>query len=189
MLEYTYSKVIEVIKLTKKKNEKREIPTKNYIIIGIIVIITTLAAIYLCSWYKQYNDNKINEPVITSVLRQVEYNNLNTVLQERDVLIMYLCTTDEKICRNFEKKFSKYIKDNNLTEEIIYLNLGYEEDETGLLKRVYDEYKTDNLVKKIYSYPTLMIFSEGKIVDVLSSNEKDKITIEKVSEFLEGYEI
>ena len=102
---------------------------------------------------------------------------------------MYMCTTDEKVCRSFEKKFSEYIKDNNLTEEIVYLNLGYSSDENNLLDTVYENYKSDTLVKKIYEYPTLVIFNEGQIVDVLSSNSKNQITIEQVSEFLEGYEL
>ena len=173
----------------KKKVEKREIPIQNYFILGIIVIVTLLGVIYLCSWYKQYNDNKVNEPVITSVLREVEYNNLDTVLRERDVLIMYICTTDEDVCRSFEKKFSEYIKDNNLTEEIVYLNLGYSSDESNLLDTVYNKYKCDNLVKKVYEYPTLLIFNQGEIVDVLSSNGKNKLDIDQVEKFLESYEL
>ena len=176
--------------MTKQKEDnKKEIPTQNYVILGVIIIITLLGVIYLCSWYRQYHDNKINQPVITSVLREVQFNNLDTVLTERDMLIMYMCTTDENICRSFEKKFSEYIKDNNLTEEIVYLNLGYSSDENDLLSTVYNTYKSDTLVKKIYEYPTLVIFNQGEIVDVLSSNSKNKITIDQVSEFLESYEL
>ena len=176
--------------MTKQKEDnKKEIPTQNYVILGVIIIITLLGVIYLCSWYRQYHDNKINQPVITSVLREVQFNNLDTVLTERDMLIMYMCTTDENICRSFEKKFSEYIKDNNLTEEIVYLNLGYSSDENDLLSTVYNTYKSDTLVKKVYEYPTLVIFNQGEIVDVLSSNSKNKITIDQVSEFLESYEL
>ena len=176
--------------MTKQKEEKKkEIPLQNYVILGVIIIITLLGVLYLCSWYRQYQDNKINKPVITNVLREVQFNNLDTVLTERDMLIMYMCTTDENICRSFEKKFSEYIKDNNLTEEIVYLNLGYSSDENNLLDTVYNTYKSDTLVKKIYEYPTLVIFNQGEIVDVLSSNSKKKITIDQVSEFLESYEL
>lgn len=173
----------------KSKNTNKKIPIKNYMILGIIIIITLLASMYLFSWYRQYTDNKVSEPVITNTLREVEYNNLNTVLKERDVLIMYMCTTDEDICRSFEKKFASYVKDNNLTEEIVYLNLGYSSDENGLLDKVYNNYKSDDLVKKVYSYPTLLIFNQGKIVDVLSSSGKNTITIDQVEDFLESYEL
>ena len=173
----------------KKKEEKREIPVKNYFILAVIMIITVLACLYLCAWYKQYNDSKVNTPVITSTLREVEYNNLKTVLKERDVLIMYMCTTDENICRSFEKKFSSYIKEHNLTEDVIYLNLGYNSDENNLVEKVYKNYKSDTLVKKAYEYPTLLIFNQGKIVDVLSSNGKNKLTMSKVEDFLKEYEL
>ena len=125
----------------KKEVKVREIPAKNYIVLGVIIVITLLACLYLFSWYRQYNDSKVENPVITSTLREVEYNNLDTVLTERDVLIMYMCTTDESVCRNFEMKFETYVRDNNLTEEIVYLNLGYDKDENNLLTKVYNKYK------------------------------------------------
>lgn len=168
---------------------RKQIPLKNYLILGVIIITTMLIVLYLCSWYKQYSENKIEKPVITSVLREVEYESLNEVLKERDILIMYMCTTSEKICKNFEKKFSEYIKSNNLSEEIIYLNLGYKNDENNLLNKVYNNYKSKDLVKKVYTYPTLVIFNQGKIVDVLSSNQKKQITIKQIEEFLESYEL
>lgn len=172
----------------KTKEEVRQVPPKNYLVLGVIVVLTLLACIYLFAWYKQYSDSKINTPVITSTVREVEYNNLDTVLKERDVLIVYMCTTDEKVCRSFEKKFSKYVKNNNLTEEIMYLNLGDNSDENGLLEKVYNKYKSDRLVKKVHKYPTLLIFNQGKIIDVLSTNKKP-LTIKQVKEFLESYEL
>ena len=173
----------------KSNTNKRDIPFKNYITLGIIIICTLLVSMYVFSWYRQYSSHKINKPIITEALREVEYDNLDDVLQERDILVMYLCTTDEDICRSFEKKFKDYVKKNNLTDEIIYLNLGYSNDETDLLSKVYLKYKSDNLVKKVFGYPTLLIFNQGKIVDVLSSNSKNKVDIEEVNEFLEGYEL
>ncbi len=175
--------------IKQKKEEVKEIPVKNYLVLGVIIILTLLASLYIFAWFRQYNDSKVSTPIITSTLREVEYNNLNTVLKERDVLVMYMCTTDEEVCRNFEKKFASYVSNNNLTEEIIYLNLGYNKDNNNLLQKVYNNYKSENLVKKVYEYPTLVIFNQGKIVDVLSSNGKNKITIEQVNDFLESYEL
>ena len=168
---------------------KRNIPVKNYFILALIIIITALIVIYSCAWYKQYNDSKEVTPVITSVLREVREDNLDIVLKERDTWIMYMCTTNEMVCRNFEKKFSEYIKDKNLQDDIMYLNLGYDTDENNLLEGVYEKYKSPELVKKVHDYPTLVIFKDGNIVDVLSSSAKNKITIKKVEEFLDGYEL
>lgn len=168
---------------------KRNIPIKNYFILALIIVITALVVIYSCAWYKQYTETSEVTPIITSTLREVREDNLDIVLKERDVAIMYMCTTNEVICRSFEKSFSEYINDNNLQDDIMYLNLGYDTDENNLLERVYDKYKSDDLVKKVHDYPTLVIFKDGKIVDVLSSSAKNKITIKKVEEFLDGYEL
>ena len=173
--------------IKQKKEEVKEIPVKNYLVLGVIIILTLLASLYIFAWFRQYNDSKVSTPIITSTLREVQYNNLNTVVKERDVLVMYMCTTDEEVCRNFEKKFASYVNQNNLTEEIIYLNLGYNRDNNNLLQKVYNNYKSDDLVKKVYEYPTLVIFNQGKIVDVLSSNGKNTITIDQVDDFLESY--
>ena len=167
----------------------KKIPLKNYAILGVIIALTLLAVIYIFAWYKQYEQGKVVTPVITSTIREVEYNNLSTVVRERDILLMYMCTTNQSICRSFEKKFSNYIKENNLTDNIIYLNLGDNEADTNILNKVYDKYKSDTLVKKITGYPTIVVFNRGKIVDVLSSSKKDKLTIEKVEEFLKSYEL
>lgn len=169
--------------------KKKQIPIKNYLILGAIIIVTLIFSIYLFAWFKQYNETKISTPIITKALREVDYNNLSTVVKERDVLIVYMCTTSEDICRNFEKRFVSYIKSHNLTEEIIYLNLGYSKDENNSLDKVYNKYKSDTLVKKMYDYPTLVIFNQGKIVDILSSNKDSELTIEKVEDFLKDYEI
>ena len=60
--------------MTKKKakEEIKDIPVKNYLVLGTIIIITFLACIYLFAWFRQYNDQKINTPVITNALREVE---------------------------------------------------------------------------------------------------------------------
>ena len=167
----------------------RKIPIKNYFILGIIVLVTMLCLIYLSAWYKQYVSTKRLSPYITESLREVKEDNLDIVIKERDELIMYMCTTSEQVCRSFEKNFSTYVKDNNLQDDIMYLNLGYDSDENKLLENIYSKYKSDTLVKKVHDYPTLVMFKDGKIVDVLSSNSKNIITIDKVEQFLEGYEL
>ncbi len=56
--------------MTKTKNEKREIPFKNYIMLGVIIILTLLISLYIFSWYRQYSNNTITKPIITSTLEK-----------------------------------------------------------------------------------------------------------------------
>ena len=162
---------------------------KSYIILFIIVIGTLVGVFYILNWYKQYNDSKLSIPVISSVLREVTYNDLETVVRERDFLVVYMCTASETKCRNFESKFKNYIKEENLSEDIVYLSLGTTSSDGEILKNVYEDFKSYDLIKKIYDYPTLLIFSEGKLVDLLSPSKDSQVSINSVREFLSGYEI
>ena len=157
---------------------------KNYIILGIIVLCTLIAVFYLLNWYKQYKDIKLSEAVISSTIKEVKYDELDTVLQERDFLIVYMCTSSENKCRKFEEKFGKYINNNNLNEEIIYFDIENKDN----LVNIYEKYKHEDLRKKLGDYPMLFVFSEGKIIDLLS-NKDGKLSISKVDDFLDGYDL
>lgn len=160
----------------------------NYFILGALVLVTFIIAFYLLTWYRQYEDNKLSTPIITSVLREVKYDNLDTVIKERDFLVVYMCTSDEALCRNFEKKFKKYVTNKNLVDDIVYYNLNSDGGNKSI-KEVYDRYKHKDLIKKVYDYPTLLVFSEGKIIDVLTSTKSNKINVSLVEEFLGDYEL
>jgi hypothetical protein len=163
---------------------------KNYLILIGISLFTVVLAFYLFSWYRNANNVKLNTPVIASVLSEIKYEDIDNVLQERDFLIIYTCTSSELKCRNFEAKFSSYIKSHNLSDTIVYFNLGYDAkaaEEGGMLNTVYSKYKSNELIKKVYNYPTLFVFSNGKIIDLLSPNKDKEVTIKNVKEFLEDY--
>ena len=46
----------------------KEVKTKNYFVLLLIIISTIIISLYLFSWYRQYDNNKINKPVITDIL-------------------------------------------------------------------------------------------------------------------------
>ena len=88
-----------------------------------------------------------------------------------------MCTSSENKCRKFEEKFGKYINNNNLNEEIIYFDIENKDN----LVNIYEKYKHEDLRKKLGDYPMLFVFSEGKIIDLLS-NKDGKLSISKVDE-------
>ena len=119
---------------------------------------------------------------------EVKYDDLDSVLRERDFLIVYMCTTSEKMCRSFEAKFKDYVANNNLNDDIVYLSLGFKNDENDYSVKIYDRYKGINLVKKINKYPTLLVFKSGEIIDILSSSDK-VLSLSQIDDFLKGYEL
>lgn len=172
----------------KKEKEIKPIKTKNYIVLILIIVGTIITSFYILSWYKQYHDSKLNIPIISSVLSEVKYNELDNILKERSFLIVYTCTSSEAKCRNFEVKFNDYIVETDLADDIVYLNLGYDQDQNGTINKLYRKYKHQDLIKRVNAYPTIFIFSEGKIIDLLSPNNDNSVSIQNVKEFLEGYD-
>ena len=160
---------------------------RNYLILFGIFIITFIICLYAFSWINQYNEVRVGEPIISDTLKEIKYDNLDGILKENELVPIYMCVTSDKLCRNYEKKFSKFIKENNLTDDILYLNLGYRNIENNILERLYNNYKHEYLIKKITSYPTIVIFNNGKIIDFISVN--DNYDIDIINEFLKGYKI
>ena len=157
---------------------------KSYAILFIIVGVTLVTVFYLLNWYKQYNDIKLSEAVISNTIKEVKYDGFDTVIKERDLIIVYTCTASENKCRKFEEKFGKYINKNNLNEEIIYFDIENKDN----LVNIYEKYKHKDLKKKLGDYPMLFVFSEGKIIDLLSTKD-GKLSISKVDDFLGGYDL
>ncbi len=156
---------------------------KNYIILFCIMISFIIVTIYILNLYKQYNDEKIKNPVITSVLSEIKYDDLFNISKERDFFIVYMCSNTASKCRTFENGFKNYIIKNNLEEDIVYFNIN---NDNNILNKIYNEYKHQDLIKKISDYPVLLVFSDGKIIDLLSSNENG-INNDLVIEFIGGY--
>lgn len=165
----------------------KEKTMKNYLILIGIIFFTMIVSLYLFSWLKQYKEIKLGEPIITEVIPEVKYNNFDSFLKERNFLVLYMCTTSENVCRKFEEKFKKFIINNELNNDIVYFNLGMSQEENDILDKIYNKYKHDDLIKKLNEYPSLLIFSEGKIVDLLSPNKEENLSIKVVNNFLEGY--
>lgn len=162
---------------------------KNYLILTIIILVTLIITFYILSWYKQYNDTKLKTPIISDVLTEVSYEDINTIKKERNFLLVYACYTAEDKCRNFENKFKSYVKENDLSDSMVYLKLGEKYVNNSRLQDFYLKNKSADLSTSKLGYPTIMVFVDGKIVNVLRINKNEKITISMVEEFLSGYEL
>ncbi len=162
--------------------EKRKIAMKNYIIIFLIFVATIGLTLYFCSCYKVYSESKKEIPVIRGTLSEITSEDLDHYIMENQSTIIYVCTASDTTCRNFEKDFKKLIVKMNLQEKIVYLNLS-NVDQEEYISQLNEKYQSK--VALTTRYPALVIFENGKIVNVLQGNEKEKLTISKTKQFIE----
>lgn len=113
------------------KNNKREVPIKNYIKLGIILLISILALFYLYLWYRTYEENRLNTPIMDNYLSIINYNELDDYLTENKNATIYLSKLNDNDIRSFEKKFKLIIQDNALKNKILYLDLTNELDQNN----------------------------------------------------------
>ena len=159
--------------------QKKSIPLKNYIIVVVIVVLFVLGSLYACSWYKTIKEYNLNKSVITDTVNKIELETLESYIVDNSNFIMYLSDSSDESIKSFEKKFKRYIKNNSLNSEILYLDIKYYDNE--LIVETLLNYKSENLKNlKNIPFPNLLIFENGKIEDILylrksSINRKDVV--------------
>ena len=104
----------------KKQNKKK---IKNYIILAVIFLAAIGLTLYLCKWYNVYDEYQKQTPVIRDTLNELSIEEIDHYVIDNPTAVVYMCTSSELKCRNFEKDFKKLIKNENLQEEMVYLNL------------------------------------------------------------------
>lgn len=149
--------------MDKSKKEKlREIPKKNYIYLLLILLGTILLLIYIYKWYDTYNKNELNTSIMNEYLTVINYNELdNYIIENKDAVIYVSILGDEKINR-FERKFKNAILDNNLKNEILYLDLTNENINLITKKLQIDE-----------NFPHLVVYTNGIITDTYNIKDNN----------------
>ena len=137
-----------------KKEKLREIPLKNYIYLFLILLGSFLLLIYINNWYNTYNKNKLNIGIMNDYLTVINYNELDNYIIENKDAILYVSILGNEEINKFEQKFKNSIIDNNLKNDILYLDLTTENITSATNKLQIDA-----------NFPYLVVYTNGKITD------------------------
>ena len=166
--------------MAESKKEKNLF--KNYAILIVIFIAAIGLTAYLCRWYKVYDDYKKQTPVIRGTLQEIVYDDLEHYILENPSAAIYMCVSQDNVCRDFEKSFSKYVNKKALNNSIIYLNLtGLDKDE--FINSFNEKYNFETPLTG--NYPAFVIFKDGKVDSVLQGTDNAPVTLSKVESYLE----
>lgn len=166
-------------------DEKKSIPLKNYFILFLIILGTFLIVYYLYRWYDVYSDYQDDIPVIRDTLLEVSEEEMYHYIQESSTTVVYLCTSEDTACRNFEKNFKKLIERDSLKEYITYVNLTHV-DKQKFMDSFNERY---HYKKELQNYPALIVFDSGNVVDMLQEKKDNKISISDVKSLLKRNEV
>lgn len=163
-------------------DKEKKIPFKNYVILGALFIFGMALTIYLCNWYKVYDDYQKQIPIIRGTLSEITTEELDHYVLENPTTVIYMCTASDYVCRNYEKDFKKLVENNNLQDTIIYLNLS-----NVNISEFVDNFNNsyNYKVKLTSSYPALVIFEEGRVVNLLQGSDEEALTVTKTKQFID----
>lgn len=163
--------------MTNVKNE-RFIPTKNYVLAFVIVVVIILLTWYSFAWYNVFQEKKVSESyLIKEKVISNEITNLNSIedvfSEAPDSYFVYVSYTGTKEIYNIEKKLQAVINDYNLNDSIYFLNVTEMKNDENYIEELNKALKLDNI--KIEKVPTIIYFKEGKAVGITSRNDDNMI--------------
>ena len=154
------------------KEKERKIPSKNYLYLTIIIIVTSLLLVYILKWNKAYNESKLYTGRLNEYLQVINYNELNDYIVENKDAVIYVSILGNEEIRSFEKKFKNTITNNNLRNKILYLDITNENQ-----NKVMEKLQIDN------NLPYLVVYTDGKISNTYSIS-KQKYNQKKIIKYL-----
>ena len=157
----------------------REIPKKNYVILGIVIILTFLLMYYFYMWYDAYMDTKLGRPILDKYMEIINYNELDNYLVENNNAIIYVSVLENDEIRDFEKQLKNLLKKRVIDRDILYMDVTNDKDQIDLLFSKY----SSNISN--YDVPMILVIEDGQIKDFYNIKEK-KYDIDDVKLFIQG---
>lgn len=155
---------------------------KNYILLVVIFALGIGITMYVCSCYKVYDDYQKQTPIIRGTLSEITNEEITHYILENPTTVIYMCTSSDDVCRQYEKGLKKLIHNTNLSEYIVYLNLS-EINQDEFVEQFNNTYPYK--VKLTTSYPAFVVFEDGEIKYILQGNKENPLTISKTKQFIE----
>jgi len=165
-----------------KKVEVEKNYLKNYIILGLLFLGCVLLTLYICKCYEVYDEHQKQTPIIRGTLSEITEKELSPHITENPTTIIYMCTSANEICRNYEKDFKKLIEKYQLQDEFVYLNLS-KADKDEFVNNFNEEY--DYKVKLTKNYPAIVLFEDAEVKYILQGKKDEPLTITKTKQFID----
>lgn len=161
----------------------KKVPKKNYIILGIMFIFVLALTLYLKKWSEVYKENKLSNSPLSGKVEEVKLEELSTVVGEMNEVIVYIGHTNDKKVYNVEKRLLKYLKDKDILDKFIYVDVTNNKDYKEVLKEVFPKIKDE-----IKTSPMLIYNKNDSITEVIN-NDNGAIYTYNLEEFYNKYQI
>lgn len=154
-------------------NNTKTIPIKNYIYLLLILITSVALVYYMYLWFIEYEKEQNTTTTINDVMQIINYNELDSYLIENKDAIIYATIQNNKDIRKFEKKLERVIKQNDISNKILYLDITDNNNQNNKYQ-ILDTYQ---------SAPVILVYKNADLVNKYEI-AKNNYDIKKVTTFL-----
>ncbi len=143
--------------------------TKKVVLLVAICVVTLVVLIVVLKLHENKENNLLASSDISNYLTEINYDEIKNHVIEQPSAIIYVSNSSEESTKDFDKIFIPVIKEYNLENQIIYINI----NETTLADPFYQ------------NAPELVFYKDGEVSDVLdvstlkTSDEIKKILTER----------
>lgn len=149
-----------------KKDELRKVPVKNYIILGIVTLVTLFILYYFYLWVDVYKESKMNIPIMDRYMTVINYNELDSYIVENPNTIIYVSVLENEEIREFEKQFKNKYKNKEINNDVLYMNITEDIKDSAVKNEMVTKYSLNSL--NITDVPSVMVFSDGGLKSIYS---------------------
>lgn len=158
---------------------KRKIPLKNYIILLGLTLGTIFLVFYLRSWYNTSKEYYQNNSIMSEYLSELKSDEINSYIIDNPDVVIYYASAKDTTIKSFEKQFRKLMEEQEISDDIIYIDSSKEENSNIISKlNSISDKKLGEL-----SIPNLIYIEEGRVNQILYS-DKTQINKRDVQNFL-----
>ena len=164
----------------------KKITIKDYIVVISLFIITGTLIVVLANYYRDYRTYYRRIPVISGYVNEVSEDELDNYLLENNDTFIYIGKADDTNCRKLEKSLKDFIKKYNLKDKTIYINISKVRNEKDFINRLNNKYAG---IKLVNDYPSFIIVLNNRIIDLVSKEGNQNVTVNDIKELLDSYEM
>lgn len=171
----------------KKTNTSKRKLGENKLSLVLILFAVILLTLGSSNIYKNNLENKINNSYLSKVISNVQYNEIKSASLEFSAdTFLYISYTGESKIHSLEVKMKKILKDYELIDNTIYMNINDLMSQTDYLAKLN---KTLNIEENpIEKVPAIIYYKDNKIVEVIDSRH-GILDSSKFLTLLDKYEI
>lgn len=149
---------------------ERVIPKKNYMILVGMIILIICACLAFYNVYNIYQVNKLNVSPLS--MKTILYKDIKNATKdiEADSFLVVSYTQDKKVYEN-EKQIKKVLKEYDLIDNVIYLDITEDRSEENIVSEINDRLKLTGTPNEIKKFPAVVYYNDNKVVTVKDSKD------------------